>query len=146
MDDPRHVAEAATVEHTGCRKIDAMRYLGLLERDGENVKLSDAGRAYADGSEQERANVMGDPLRAIPLSNETIQWLHYTVKKADAPPRTTSVITGTTSCLRRPGSNRGRRGISLDFAAIDANTRDAWQTRSGPIKTLPGCMRRARDG
>jgi hypothetical protein len=71
-------------KHTGSRKIEAMRYLGLLERDGENVKLTDAGREYADGDETERARVAGDRLRAVPLYNETIQWLHYTFKKDDA--------------------------------------------------------------
>jgi hypothetical protein len=71
-------------KHTGSRKIEAMRYLGLLERDGENVKLTDAGRAYADGTEPQRTQVMAERLRSIPLYHETIQWLHYTFKKDEA--------------------------------------------------------------
>jgi hypothetical protein len=71
-------------KHTGSRKIEAMRYVGLLERDGENVKLTDAGRAYADGSEADRAQVMAERLRSTPLYHETIQWLHYTFRKDEA--------------------------------------------------------------
>lgn len=71
-------------KHTGARKIEAMKYLGLLERDGENVKLTEDGRAYADGEAAERAAVMAKRLRDVPLYHATIEWLHYTYRQDEA--------------------------------------------------------------
>ena len=72
-------------KHTGSRKIEAMEYIGLIERDGENVKLSEDGRAWANGSDAERATVMSRLLRSNPLYDATIEWLHYTHQKDEAP-------------------------------------------------------------
>jgi hypothetical protein len=103
-----------STKHTGSRKIEAMRYLGLLERDGENVKLSDAGRAFADGGDAERAKVMGDRLRAIPLYHETIQWLHYTFAKDDA----SKTDVGNYWHDKLPDESGGVTGDSLGDAVV----------------------------
>ncbi len=68
-------------KHTGARKIDAMRYLGLIERDGDNVKLTGDGRSYADADPAGQATAMADRIREIPLYHATVEWLHYTHKK-----------------------------------------------------------------
>lgn len=59
------------------RKIEACRYLGLIERDGSNVKLSDSGRSYAAGDEPQKADVMRAALRGVPLYFQTIEWIHH---------------------------------------------------------------------
>jgi len=40
------------------RKLEACRYLGLIERDGANIRLSGSGRAYANGDDAARTEVM----------------------------------------------------------------------------------------
>jgi hypothetical protein len=101
-------------KHTGSRKIEAMRYLGLLERDGENVKLTVAGRAFADGSDQERATVMAARLNATPLYHETIQWLHYTFTRDDA----SKTDVGNYWHDKLPDESGGVTGDSLGDAVV----------------------------
>lgn len=48
-----------------------MRHLGLLERDGENVKLSDAGREYAAGDATKRAEIMRGRKRRCTRASRT---------------------------------------------------------------------------
>lgn len=63
------------------RKVEALRYIGLLERDGQNVKLSDAGRKYATATDESvRASVLRDAIRSIPLYVQTIEWMHFSGK------------------------------------------------------------------
>ncbi|TCO47856.1 hypothetical protein EV646_105414 [Kribbella antiqua] len=62
------------------RKLEACRYLGLIDRDGTNIKLSDSGRAYAGGDDAERAAVMLAALRSVPLYSQTVDWIHYNHK------------------------------------------------------------------
>jgi hypothetical protein len=49
------IRKAIPSKHADVRKIEAMRHIGLLDRDGENVKLSADGREYAAGDETKRA-------------------------------------------------------------------------------------------
>ncbi len=49
--DTDDVKKRIPPKHADNRKIEAMRYIGLLERDGSNIKLSDAGRKYASATD-----------------------------------------------------------------------------------------------
>lgn len=69
-------------------KIEAMKFLGLLDRDVNNVKLTDAGRSFANGSDAERAQVITQRLRAVPLYNATLEWLHFSQANRDTIPKT----------------------------------------------------------
>ena len=61
--------------------------MGLLERDQENIKLSDAGRQYVEAATVEaKAAVMQDQLRTVALYNQTLDWLHY--NKRTSPTKT----------------------------------------------------------
>ncbi len=59
------------------RKLEACRFLGLLERDGTNVKLSDQGRLYADGDPVVQVSVMQGAVRSVPLYFQTLEWIHH---------------------------------------------------------------------
>jgi hypothetical protein len=74
------IRKAIPSKHADVRKIEAMRHIGLLERDGENVKLSADGREYAAGDETKRAEVIRRRLRADPLYNATLEWMHFNSK------------------------------------------------------------------
>jgi hypothetical protein len=62
------------------RKLEACRYLGLIERDGTNIKLSESGRAYASGDDAARSAVMLAALRNVPLYSQTVDWIHHNHK------------------------------------------------------------------
>jgi hypothetical protein len=62
------------------RKLEACRYLGLIERDGTNIKLSGSGRAYAEGDNTARTEVMLAALKGVPLYFQTIEWIHHNNK------------------------------------------------------------------
>jgi DNA-binding XRE family transcriptional regulator len=62
------------------RKLEACRYLGLIERDGTNIKLSESGQVYANGDEKARAEVMLAALKGVPLYYQTIEWIHHNNK------------------------------------------------------------------
>jgi len=55
-----------------------MRYVGLLERDGSNIKLSDAGRKYAAAPDDSaKASTMRARLRDVPLYDATLEWIFH---------------------------------------------------------------------
>jgi hypothetical protein len=62
------------------RKLEACRYLGLIERDGTNIKLSESGHAYANGDDAEQTAVMLAALKGVPLYSQTIEWIHHNKK------------------------------------------------------------------
>jgi hypothetical protein len=62
------------------RKLEASRYLGLVERDGTNIKLSESGYAYANGDDATRTTVMLTALKGVPLYFQTIEWIHHNKK------------------------------------------------------------------
>lgn len=66
--------------HVDNRKLEAMKYIGLLDRDGNNIKLSAIGQDYADGDEVTKPKVLQQSIRSIPLYFETIEWLHHSNK------------------------------------------------------------------
>lgn len=74
------IRKAIPAKHANAMKIEAVRHLGLLERDGENVKLTTDGRDYAAGDPARRAEVMRKRLRADPLFSATLEWMHFNEK------------------------------------------------------------------
>ena len=62
------------------RKLEACRYLGLIERDGTNIKLSESGQAYANGDDATRTGVMLAALKGVPLYFQTVEWIHHNKK------------------------------------------------------------------
>lgn len=67
-------------KHVNGLKVEAMRHLGLLDRDGQNVKLTTAGRDYASGDDVARAGVIGASLKSDPLYFATLKWMHHSRK------------------------------------------------------------------
>jgi hypothetical protein len=62
------------------RKIEAMRFLGLVDRDGSNFKLTAVGREMAGASADDQARIMRERLSAIALYRGTLDWIHYQSK------------------------------------------------------------------
>jgi hypothetical protein len=76
--DTDDVKKRIPPKHADNRKIEAMRYIGLLERDGSNIKLSDAGRKYASATDDTvKATIMRERLREIPLYDATLEWIFH---------------------------------------------------------------------
>jgi hypothetical protein len=71
------VRAAVDPKHAAGLKIEAMRFIGLLERDSDNVKLTEAGRDFARASADARAPIVAARLHAIPLYSATVEWMHY---------------------------------------------------------------------
>jgi hypothetical protein len=63
--------------HADNRKIEAMRYIGLLDRNDEEVRLTDAGHAFARSTSDKRAEVIAERLKVTPLYNQTLEWMHF---------------------------------------------------------------------
>jgi hypothetical protein len=79
------IKKAIPAKHASGFKIEAMRFLGLLERDGNNVKLTTpAGRDFAAGDPTKRAVIMRVRMKSIPLYNATLEWMHFN-DKTDVP-------------------------------------------------------------
>jgi len=78
--DLAKIRKAIPAKHTNAMKIEAMRHLGLLDRDGGNVKLTTEGRDYASGDANQRAEIMRKRLRADSLYNATLEWMHFNEK------------------------------------------------------------------
>jgi len=74
------IRKAIPAKHANGMKIEAMRHLGLLERDGENVKLTTDGRDYAGGDIAKRAEIMRKRLRADSLFYATLESMHFNDK------------------------------------------------------------------
>ena len=71
------VRKAIPTKHAHSMKVDAIRHIGLLDRDGDNVKLTADGRDYAGGDGAKRAEVIRKSLRADQLYFATLEWMHY---------------------------------------------------------------------
>lgn len=74
------IRKAIPAKHANAMKIEAMRHLGLLDRDGDNVKLTTDGRDYAGGDAAKRAEIMRKCLRADLLFSATLDWMHFNDK------------------------------------------------------------------
>lgn len=100
-------------KHADNRKVEAMRFIGLLERDGENIKLSQSGHEYATGDQAERANVMRRCLKAQPLYDATLEWMHHRGK--DQPTKTEVANYWHDS---QPDATGGAAGNALTDAVV----------------------------
>jgi hypothetical protein len=71
-------------KHAHAFKLEAMRYLGLIERnESAEVKLSDTGRTYAEAKNPtQKAEVIAGRLKTVPLFEATLAWIHYNQKEA----------------------------------------------------------------
>jgi hypothetical protein len=63
--------------HGDNRKVEAMRFIGLLERKDDNVKLTDDGFAFARATGEKREGIVADRIRSIPIYQQTVEWMHY---------------------------------------------------------------------
>lgn len=67
------------------RKIEALRFIGMIERDGKNVRLTERGRTYAGMTDDDpaRTPIVQSLIAEIPLYKGSIEWIHYSnVKEA----------------------------------------------------------------
>lgn len=63
---------------TDNRKLEAMRVVGLIERDKTNIKVSEAGWKYIRATnETTKANILREQVATVPLYNDTVHWIHY---------------------------------------------------------------------
>lgn len=63
------------------RKLEAARWIGLIKRDGQNVEITDEGRAYASTQDPtDRARIMARLLADAPLYTQTVEWMYHTNK------------------------------------------------------------------
>lgn len=56
------------------RKVNAIVALGLVQRDGSNLKLAPRGQEFAAGDE---AGALKDAVREMDLYRHTAEWMHY---------------------------------------------------------------------
>lgn len=59
------------------RKLGAMAYLGLIERDGSNIKITASGMQFNNG---DRVETLRQALTQSELYNSTLEWLHFSTK------------------------------------------------------------------
>lgn len=59
------------------RKINTLSYLGIVERDGTNVKLTTSGRAISKASGDQRAPLFADQMATAPLYKSTLDKIHW---------------------------------------------------------------------
>lgn len=61
------------------RKIEAAKWLGLLERDGNNIQISGDGRVWVSSdSPAEKQQILRKLIGQNPLYSETMEWIHHT--------------------------------------------------------------------
>lgn len=72
--------------HGDNRKVEAMRFIGLLERKDDDVKLTDDGHAFARAAGEKREEIIAARLKAIPLYEQTLEWMHF--QKQHEPTKT----------------------------------------------------------
>lgn len=96
------------------RKIEACRYVGLLERDGSNVRLSSEGREYATATDDAvKSDVMKRRIVSVSLYRETLEWIHWS--KVAEPTRTD---VGNYWHDKHPEKLEGAQGAALTDAVV----------------------------
>lgn len=66
---------------TDNRKLDAAKYIGLINRDGVNIEITDEGRAYASAKDDnEKHAIMAKQLASSELYLETVSWMFHAPK------------------------------------------------------------------
>ncbi|WP_182525951.1 hypothetical protein [Nocardioides dongkuii] len=108
------VRKAIDGKYADNRKLEALKRIGLLERDGTNVKLSERGRGYANAAdERDREALMEQALREVPLYVETIEWMFYS--KVEDPSKT---VVGNYWHDKHQDQLEGAQGAALTDAVI----------------------------
>jgi hypothetical protein len=59
------------------RKLNALDYLKIIDRDGQNVKLSTAGRDMARADGEQREKLFRGLIQQVPLYRETLNWIFF---------------------------------------------------------------------
>lgn len=95
------------------RKLEAARRIGLLDRDGVNIRLTEDGRSFATGDVAHRAAIMEKAIRAIPLYAETVEWMHHS--KVVNPTKT---VVGNHWHDKHQDQLEGAQGAALTDAVI----------------------------
>lgn len=63
------------------RKIEAARWLGLIQRDGQNIEITAEGRAWASAQDPaEKTRIFASLLAAAPLYAQTLEWMYHANK------------------------------------------------------------------
>lgn len=63
------------------RKIEAAKWLGLIERDGQNIEITAEGRAWASAQDPaEKTRIFASLLAAAPLYAQTVEWMYHSNK------------------------------------------------------------------
>ena len=105
---------AIDTKHADNRKLEATRYIGLVERDGENIRLSTLGREYASASDGgDREDLLLKAIRRTPLYSETVQWLHWTKRYEPNKPD-----IGNYWHDKHPDKLEGAKNTALTDAAV----------------------------
>ncbi|WP_457252742.1 hypothetical protein [Pedococcus sp. P5_B7] len=99
---------------TDNRKLEAMRTIGLIERDNTNIKVSDAGWKYIRSTESaDKAAVLRDQLGTVQLYVDTVHWMHYNGK-----PEPTRTDVANYWHDKHEGQIQGAKGAALTDAAV----------------------------
>lgn len=60
------------------RKLEAAKYLGFVDREGQNIRITDQGRAYASAQDVDaRAITMREQIAKTPLYLGTVSWMYH---------------------------------------------------------------------
>ena len=77
------IKNAIPSTHADNRKLEAMKFIGLIEREGNSVKLSEYGIRFASTTDEtERSAILVALIRTIPLYHATLEWMHFSKKEA----------------------------------------------------------------
>lgn len=99
---------------TDNRKLEAMRVVGLIERDKTNIKVSEAGWKYIRATDEfAKADVLREQVATVPLYNDTVAWMHHS-KKPD--PTRTDVANYWHD--KHESRLQGAKGAALTDAAV----------------------------
>jgi len=104
---------AVSGRHADNRKLEAIRFIGFMERNGEEVKLTDEGHAYARATGEKRQAVVAARLKAIPLYAQTLDYMHF---QSVLEPSKTQIAQYWAD--KQAGKLEGAAGAALTDAAV----------------------------
>lgn len=92
------------------RKVAAMTYLGVIDRDGSNIMITETGRQFNSG---DRVDSLRQSLLKSDLYLSTLEWLHFGTKA-----EVTAVEVGQYWQAQHSDSLGGVRGDTLKDGAV----------------------------
>jgi hypothetical protein len=108
------IKKSIPAAHADNRKLEALRYIGFIDRDGTNVKLTAPGREYASTPDDaSRATILRTRFPSMPLYQQTLEWMHWS--KKHTPTRTEIANYWHDN---HPDMLEGAAGAALTDAAI----------------------------